>query len=210
VVSIRALENGARILIELKPCGSEGAPRERLQIFAKDMPPYLKKGEISPETVEELQRLDAFCRAMDTGLRLLSFGSCSARRLVQKLMARHIPREVATAVTEEIARMGFLHEEEGALREAEKGLMKLWGNRRISMELSAKGYAKEAVHAAMESLEDDDETARCVRLVQKRYRGELAEEPPRRLLAALYRYGYAEETAKRAVAILKNNEDCLI
>lgn len=206
LLSVRAAKDGARLLLEIETNSEDKPVRELLQIYAKDKPPHLQKGEISPETVAKLRELHAFCGAMDMALRMLSFGSCSARHLADKLCAKRIPRELARKVVSRVCEMGFLAEDDAAKREAERGAQKLWGNRRIAMELAAKGYGRAAVSAAMASLADDDEEARCLHLLQKRYARAPVEEEPRRLTAALYRYGYGEDIARHAIERFKNEE----
>ena len=91
-------------------------------------------------------------------------------------------------------------EEEGAVREAERGLAKLWGDRRILADLTAKGYNGGALQYAKARLQAEDSVERCVLLLRKRRVKTPANEvEARKLFAALVRYGYTPAEIKKAL-----------
>ena len=72
-------------------------------------------------------------------------------------------------------------------------MAKLWGDRRILLELRAKGYPEEALDAVRERLRKEDELARCRTLVRCRI-GKV-EQPAeiRHAVGFLARYGYPND-----------------
>ena len=104
--------------------------------------------------------------ALKRGMYLLGYGSCSECALVRKLMDKGIAKETAVWAAGELAARGYLNEEADALREAEKCLIKLWGQRRIVTTLMTKGFSQKAIKRAMYELEDRevDFSALCLLL----------------------------------------------
>ena len=86
------------------------------------------------------------------------------------------------------------------MREAERGVAKLWGDRRILQELHAKGYAAEHTDAVLAYLRGEDSIARCRTLLRRRV-GEWPEEEKerRRVLSMLSRYGYTPDEIAAAL-----------
>ena len=204
ITRLRAADGGARLLVELS-LEEGGVPqKEVLSLLCARLSRLPSVGEISPETVCELRHEAAICAAVSAGLRALGAGGSSRRHLTEKLCAKGYRREVAEVAVEELSQKGFLKEEEGALREAERGLLKLWGDRRILADLRAKGYTDEAIRYAVARLRDEDGAARCAALMRKR-RLVMPEDAAdqRRLLAALVRYGYTPQEIKGALKIAK-------
>ena len=200
ICSLRAAEGGARLLVELEVAEGEECTRETLSLLAARLERLPAVGEISPETVLELRREDRICAALGAGLRMLGSNGCSARHLIQKLRMRGYDPEVAGEATAILSQKGYLREEEGALREAEKGIAKLWGDRRILADLSAKGYTGSALKYAAARLRTEDGASRCAALIAKRRIRISADEAElRRLFASLTRYGYTSEEIRAAL-----------
>ena len=199
---VRAAEGGARLLVELVESGTGQA--EWLSLLCARLSHAPVKGPVSPETVCDIRREAAVCGAISAGLRALGAAGCSPRHLVQKLRARGIAADVAAEAVDELAQKGYLKEEEGALREAEKGLAKLWGDRRILADLQAKGYGSGALQYAAARLRTEDGAARCAALLRKRRMPPLADEAQaRKLLASLSRYGYTASEIRKALQTVK-------
>lgn len=202
ICSLRAAEGGARLLVELEVAEGEERTRETLSLLAARLERLPIVGAISPETVLELRREDRICAALGAGLRMLGSNGCSARHLVEKMRIRGYDFEVASEATAILAQKGYLHEEEGALRETEKGIAKLWGDRRILADLSAKGYTGGALKYAAARLRTEDGASRCAALIAKRrIRVPADEAEARRLFASLTRYGYTPEEIRAALRI---------
>ena len=103
--------------------------------------------------------------------------------------------------------MGYLDESKGALCEAERGLCKLWGDRRILAELYAKGYGDQAISAVKERLHCENGAKRCAKLIARR-RITLSSDKAaaQRTIASLLRYGYSHDEIKRAFASQSRGE----
>jgi SOS response regulatory protein OraA/RecX len=199
---VRAVEGGARLLVELVE--KESGHAEWLSLLCARLTHLPTKGDVSPETVYDLRREAAVCTAIAAGLRALGAAGCSPRHLVQKLRARGTEETVAREAVAELAEKGYLREEEGALREAERGLAKLWGDRRILADLQAKGYESGALQYAAARLRTEDGAARCAALLRKRRMALPADEAQaRKLFAALTRYGYTATEIRKALQSIK-------
>ncbi len=200
--SVRAVEGGARLLIELV----SGEEREWLSLLAARLDRLPQKGPVSPETVSELRGEAAVCAAMAAGLRALSRAGSSRRHLTQKLRAAGHGASAVQEAVKELASKGYLCEEEGAVREAEKGLAKLWGDRRIMADLKCKGYSGGALSYAAARLRDEDSVARCAALMRKRrIRLSADEQENGKSIASLMRYGYTAPEIREAFYMMSKH-----
>ena len=204
ICRLRAVDGGAQLLVEIEVTYAGVRQRETLCLLAARLERMPVVGEISPETVSEMRHEDRICAAIGAGLRMLGSNGCSAKYLVEKLRMRGFDSGVAAEAAQILAEKGYLHEEQGALREAERGLAKLWGDRRILADLSAKGYNGSALKYAAARLRTEDGGARCAALLRKRrVRPPRDEAELRRLLASLSRYGYSSEEIRAGLQELK-------
>ena len=201
ITGMRAADGGARLTLYVTGSNGAGAPDYlTLTVLSSRLPSMPAVGPVDPETVSFLQKEDGVCRAMAYGLRALSAGDVSAAMLIGKMRVRGIPKAAACEATDELAARGYLDEKRAARREAERGVGKLWGDRRILADLSAKGFGQAAMAEAAEFLAGEDGGARCAELIRKK-RMTLPEEPrqQQKLFAALARYGYASGEIKAAL-----------
>ena len=201
LTGMRAADGGARLTLYVTGRDENGAPDYlTLTVLSARLPHLPTVGPVDPETVSVLQQEHQVCRGVFMGLRALSAGDLSIGMLVRRLLQHGIPRQAACEAAGELAARGYLNEKRAALREAEKGLSKLWGDRRILSELSAKGFGQEALEAAAERLAQEDGGARCAALIRKK-RMTLPGESraQQKLFAALARYGYASGEIKAAI-----------
>ena len=200
ICGMRAADGGAHLLIEVETVTEQGKARESLALLSARLTHLPKIGPITEAELAELRREAEVCAAIGAGLRCLGAGGSSKRRLVEKLRLRGFDLETARTATEELAAKGYLREEESAVREAEKDLAKLWGDRRILSDLQAKGYNGGALQYARARLHTEDSVARCAQLMRKRHMARPADEAEaRKLFAALTRYGYSPEEIKKAL-----------
>lgn len=200
ICGMRAADGGARLLIEIEQKEGDAVTRETVALLTARLSELPTVGEIGEEELLHLRREAQICDAIGAGLRSLGANGCSARHLAQKLRMRGFDAETAGEAVAELAEKGYLKEEESALREAEKGITKLWGDRRILADLQAKGYTGGALKYAAARLRAEDGAARCALLMRKR-RMQLStdEAELRRTLASLIRYGYTQDEIKRAL-----------
>ena len=202
ICGMRAAEGGARLLVEIEQKKGDALTRETISLLTARLGELPTVGEISEEELLHLRREAQICDAIGAGLRSLGANGCSARHLAQKLRARGFDADAAGEAVAEISEKGYLKEEEGALREAEKGLAKLWGDRRILADLQAKGYTGGALKYAAARLRAEDGAARCAMLMRKRRMGAPTDEAElRRMLSSLIRYGYSQDEIKRAMRL---------
>lgn len=196
---MRAAGGGARLLVEIEQVCLGELTRETLCLLSARLSRLPQIGEIGEQELSELRHEAKICEAIETGLRSLGASGCSVRHLVQKLRAKGFDADIAAEAVSELAEKGYLREEQGALREVEKGLAKLWGDRRILCDLRAKGYEGSALKYAQARLHAEDGAARCAMLMRKRRMGATDEAELAKLLAALTRYGYTPSEIKRAM-----------
>ncbi len=200
VLRVRAADGGARLCITLELSDAEGAWHETLTVFASRLSRAPQIGEIEKEELSQLRREAALCEALAMGLRSLGAGGGSEEHLARKLRARGVAPQTAKEATRELAQRGYLDEEAAAVREVERALSKLRGNRRILAELRTKGYGEDAMNAARERLSGEDSVARCRRLLQKKRRTVREnEENADKLIASLMRYGYTVSEIRAAL-----------
>lgn len=143
--------------------------------------------------------------ATKRGLAILSFGRCSPKMLVRKMMQKGIARDVATEAVKTLIRRGYLNPRADAVAVAENGVSKGWGRLRISSALREKGYSDAVVCYAMEQLDADgvDYVANCAMWI-RRY-GDIPNDPRERAkrYASLARYGYTASDIREALRIIE-------
>lgn len=197
ILRVRAADGGARLLITLE--AGENAPRETLAVYAARLSHLPTVGEIGAAALSHLRRESAVCAALGIGLRSLAASGGSRVRLLQKLRARGIEEDAAEEAVRELAARGYLKENESAMREAERGLTKLWGNRRILADLRAKGYNEEVLRPVRARLADEDSVARCKRLLSRKRIITLENAGVDKLIASLLRFGYSQQEIREAL-----------
>lgn len=160
----------------------------------------LRAGVVSAETVEQIREAGELCAAIRRGIRLLSYGDTSARRLAYKLTARGVDGDIARGAVAYLTKRGYIREDNAARRRAEQGVSKLWGPRRIREDLRAGGFSPDAVEDAMETLSQVDFEENCrLALAKKRPPATLDRPTYQKLTAYLLRLGYGGDTVRRAL-----------
>ena len=198
---VRAADGGARLLLHIQISQGEQASREILTAFAARLPCVPQCGVLSECEYEGLVAEDQMTKALDMGLRLLGAGAVSQVRLIQKMQQRGVGKEIATAAAAELFARGYADETAGALREAEKGIGKLWGNRRILLDVRAKGYGDAALAAVKKFLLAQNAVKRCEKLIaRRRMTLPLTEADASRFVTSLVRYGYTVHEIKQAIS----------
>ena len=161
----------------------------------------LKKGEISPELFDLIEKEAKECAAYRRGVGILAYGANSRRTLERKLRQKGFDGELARSAAQKLDADGYINESEDAVRLAESCVRKLWGERRILAHLREKGYTGEALEAAKEALTEVDFTANCRRFIEKKY-GSFPKDKKEaeKAVAALMRYGYTLSQIKSAAS----------
>jgi SOS response regulatory protein OraA/RecX len=201
---IAARDGGARLSFSVKLTEGGESTTQTLTVFSARVTHLPRVGPLTEEELEALILEDAYTKALDMGLRVLGASSLSRAQLMQKLFARGVGRALAAEVAADLWARGFGNERDGALSAARRGLLKLWGDRRILADLRAKGYGTEAIEAARDLLDGEDAVARCARLIAKKYKACYGDESAlSRTVAALSRYGYTPREIKAALLIAR-------
>lgn len=168
----------------------------------------LKTGACDTDCYDAVSRGAEVGSAVKRGLYILGYGSCSERSLVRKLVSKGFSKEIAEAAVAELDRRGYLNEDADALREAEKCIAKLWGQRRIAATLMTKGFEQEAIQHALYTLEDQgiDYAELCAERIRRKD-GEVPTEPDdrRRMMASLQRNGFSISEIREAFRMLEEN-----
>lgn len=200
VKSVRATDGGAHLVLALEYTEGGEVSRETLTLCTARLTATPCTGEIDGETLSYYRREHQVAKALAMGLRSLSVADCSKEELRRKLRAKGVVRDVAHEVIGELEHRGLFREVEAGIREAERGMAKLWGDRRIMLHMQSKGYSNEALGAAYTLMLSQDGVARCRRLLQKRRITCLPTDKREadKLIAMLMRYGYNTKEIKAA------------
>ena len=201
ITGMRAAQGGAHLTLYISGSDEAGTPAYlTLTVLSSRLTHLPVPGPIDPETVSLLQKEHEVCGAVTYGLRALAAADLSAGMLVHRLRLRGVPAAAAKEAAQELAERGYLNEKRAALGETERGIFKLWGDRRILAELASKGFGQAALDAAAERLAEEDGGQRCATLLRKK-RVSLPADPrgQQKLFASLARYGYSSGEIKAAL-----------
>ena len=180
----------------------EHSDTETFTVSAADVADLrLRRGEIDRETFDAVSHRAEIRRARKQGLYLLGYGACSRRTLCEKLTRKGFSKEIAAEAVAALCRDGYLNPTADALREAQRGVAKLWGKRRIAAALFEKGYDNAEIQAALFSLEDEgvDYTEVCAERI-RRTMPDLPADPAarRKRIVSLERYGFSHSEIREA------------
>ena len=201
ITSVSAINGGAEIAVSVRIKSGENFETKRIVLFSRRYSELsLSRGIISEEDLESLEYEAEVCSAVKRGMYILGYGACSRKNMILKLRSKGFSRESAEDASDYLLSLGYIKEEEDAIREAERCLKKLWGKRRISAFLYEKGYSEEAINSALDSLENVDFSELCAELISKKF-GRVSNDPEsiRKLFASLTRYGYSSSEIKSAI-----------
>ena len=165
----------------------------------------LRSGDADERLYDEVLYASQMHTALKQGMSMLSFGGCSEKALLRKLIAKGNTSEAAEEAVAELVRLGYMDPFSDAQREAERGVVKLWGRLRITASLREKGYSDESVRAALAHLRDSgvDYPENCALLIRRRW-GEVPSDPDdrRKMVAALMHYGYTTDEIRAACRLI--------
>lgn len=201
--SLRVQHEGAEVSVGIVITCGEHREQKSLPITTEQYCELkLSVGEISEELYDRLEEASVLCSALRSGEHLLSYGANSAQMLTRKLMQRGFSKEVASLAVERLCTMGLINERQDLRREVEKCLRKLWGAKRISAHLWSRGFDQEVIRELPALLEEVDFPANCAIYIRKHY-GEVPDAPneKKKMVAALYRYGYTLQEIRLACAL---------
>ena len=204
IVAISARGENVSVAFEIRE--GEHCQKESVLLSAAQFADLgLRCGESTTEQYDAAKSASQIRQAVQRGLYLLGYGSCSAYALTRKLVAKGIVREFAEEAVAELTRRGYLNESVDALREAERCVAKRWGTKRIAEDLRAKGFSLDSVRAALYALEDAevDWVSLCAERIRARW-NEIPSDPKerQRLLATMSRYGFSTSEIREAIALV--------
>ena len=206
ITSVAPRSGGDEFAVTFSVANDEGNAEQKSFIISAEQ--YIlfspKVGNSSLAECEIIERADEVFRATKKAIFLLGYGTCSKKRLCQKLCAKGFKKDVACEAVDTIEEKGFLDSVSDAEREAERCFEKSLGKRRIAAELFSKGYADTSVKKALEHLDEAsaDYVSSCASYVKKKYSA-----PPssadelKKLYASLLRRGFTSDEIKKAINI---------
>ena len=196
ITALTAQNGGEEITVTLELSDGIHTEKQCHTVFTnKYIELELRRGEINTETYEQIVRCADICTAYKKAISLLSYGSCSRKNFYIKLKSRGFDGDICSEVIAMLEDVSFIDENDACTREAEKGLGKLWGKKRIISHLYSKGFDSEAIKDAILFLDEIDFEENLKVLLTKDYKRRLTEakedrNAQQRLVAALVRMGY--------------------
>lgn len=205
-ISIISITAGADddIAVSFEICEGENRAVSKFWISVSAYTQFsLSVGESSQGVFDAVERESKIYSAYKKATYLLGFGSQSKKTLQTKLVMRGCEAEIAREAIERLVERQLLSEADMALREAEKCVLKLWGESRIRAHLAQKGYGEEEIKKAFFALEDEgvDFSLNCMKLIEKKYLPLPKDKKEmQKIIASLMRYGYSISQIKAALA----------
>ena len=147
-------------------------------------------------------------RAKDTAYRFLSYRPRSRAEIETRLRDKEFEEAIVAAVLVDLARLGYVNDEQFA-RAWARGRIRLrgFGRRRIDQELKAKGVAAEIIREALADVfGETSETETALQVAEKKLRTMQHLEPEarkRRLAGLLERKGYAFDVIREVLSAVR-------
>lgn len=195
-------ETKAGISVETQ-CSADGEVKKSL--LSKEFWTSLgfDQGDVLTEAkYEAFQQTVVTSRAVARAMGILSSSDHSRGKLIHRLMKYGFDRDTASAAADYAVDHGYIKEGEQTMRIAAfYARTKHWGKKRIAAELIGRGYCKDAVITAVDSVSEEDYFRALMTLVGKKY-PEKTDDPHEYQLrvAALSRMGYNISEIRRAFA----------
>lgn len=162
-------------------------------------------GDVIPdEEAEEVVEAARVCECACSGIKLLAYADNSVRGLERKLRSRGYERECAESASQALAELGYINETSQIERRGRAlAERKLRGRRRVTADLAALGYDREAISEWARECGIDFSVI-CARAIERRGGMPPHEDADgrRRLLQYLYRQGFSGEDIRAAAVIL--------
>lgn len=164
----------------------------------------LKAGSPLPaELVEQLLQRDWVAKAVEAGVRLLTFRPRSEVELRQRLARKGYEEPVVEQAVQRLRELGYVDDEQFARFWVQnRDQFKPMGSRRLRSELLQKGLARDTAEQAIEARPQSDEEALAFSAARARLRSYAGDEYPvfqRRLGGYLARQGFDYGTSARVI-----------
>lgn len=201
VKSVLALQG--KLMIKLMQSESE---EELTVTVAKEfLPSFLsadtKELPIDEEKLILLRQRALLTEAVQKALNALSYGPLSKQALVMKLVTKYkLGKAYARAAADYAEKHGYIDEVDQAMRIAELCVKsKKYGKRKIAAYLTAKGYCRQAVAEALDSVDEGElEEAAYGALIKKTKEYPITKEEKYKLTALLSRQGHSKVHIEKA------------
>ena len=148
------------------------------------------KSVLDPHTLDEVKRLATLRSAYLAAIRILEYGDNNRRTLMQKLQKRGFSHAVAETITLRMVDLGYVNEEQFALRQVVLCAKKGWSRKRTFAHLISHGFPSSIVCEALDIAEgagDADFTENRRRFIEKKKEAGLSGPA---LQNALWRAGF--------------------
>lgn len=161
----------------------------------------LEKGQtLSRDELSKIRAADTLRKAKARALYLLGERAMCLVELKTKL-TRTYGEEVAAEAAEYAESLGYINDEEYALRLAEYLIKrKRWGARRARLEMLRRGLDRELVENTLADIPEDEIDEELTALIAGKYANKIQDyDDRRRTIAALARRGYDFGAIKRCI-----------
>ena len=198
ILSIRASDGGGAYRVDVKR--EDAGKAECFYVLAAHQREYeFAKGEYPDGAYDVLRRLDAVCRGVKSGRRILGYGANSRSALRMKLIGKGIAPEYADEAVEILISESGLSESGDAQRLCELQIAKNVGARRILSYLRGRGYGDDALGEVKEYLSEIDFVPICRRAIDKKYGGIPTDlDIRKKCIDYLLRQGFSYNEIKKA------------
>lgn len=157
---------------------------------------------ISEEDYLSMDHSAALSRAIARMKGILSYSGVSRRTLIQKLKGYDFSEEICACAADYAVEHGMVRENVQVEHAIDTYLRrKYWGRRRIVAELSAKGYPRDVIEAALAEIPDEEFMHTLHVIIDRKY-GEVPADPQekQKMILSLLRMGYSGNEIKDAIA----------
>lgn len=157
---------------------------------------------IAREEYQAMDRGAAMSRAVARMKGILSYSGVSRRTLIYKLKGYDFSEEICNCAADYAVEHGMVREDVQVEHAIDTYLRrKYWGRRRITAELSAKGYPREVIEDALAQIPEEDFLHALHVIVEKKY-GEIPADPQekQKMILSLLRMGYSGNEIKEVLA----------
>lgn len=171
---------------------------------------HIRKGSVlSGDQLESIRAEDEFASCKAKALRLLA--SSHSRGMLLDKLTRFYPEETALRTADRMEELGLLDDADYARRcAADLFRLRGWSTARVSAELRKRKLSPALIEQAISefSQTEPDDTARALALLRKRYAAKLdTSQGVQRTIAALCRQGFAVSDIRRALELLRQEEE---
>lgn len=160
---------------------------------------------IDEDRLSSLHDTAELCCAVARAESLLASSDYSRRRLVVRLLHYKHPQSVCEAAADYMVEHGFINEEEQTKRITRFYCQrKHWGKKRIAAELMGRGYDRNTIFSALNTVSDEEYFNSLMKLISEKYPEPTDDRHENDLrIAAISRMGYSTDEIIRALNLAK-------